>query len=50
MEKALGIVTIAFMVTALGIVVSKRTQTAKVLDSIFGGIAKLQAGAVAATK
>lgn len=47
MDKALGIVTIAFGVTALAVVVSKRSNTAKVLDSLFGGVAKLQNAATA---
>jgi hypothetical protein len=50
MDKALGIVTIAFGVTALGIVVSKRTQTAKVLDALLGGIANMQRAAVSPIK
>lgn len=45
MDKALGIVTIAFGVTALSVVVSKRSNTAKVLDSLLGGIAQLQRAA-----
>lgn len=45
MDKAIGVVTLSFMVLALGIVVSKRTQTAKVLTSLFSGIASLQKGA-----
>lgn len=47
MDKALGIVTIAFGVTALSVVVSKRSNTAKVLDSLIGGIAKMQRAATA---
>lgn len=50
MDKAIGVVVLAFMVTALGIVVSKRTQTAKVLDSIFTGIVNMQKAAVSAAK
>jgi hypothetical protein len=50
MDKAIGVVTLAFGVTALAIVLSKRTNTAKVLDSLFSGIAKLQAGATAPIK
>jgi hypothetical protein len=46
MDKALGIVTIAFGVTALSVVVSKRSNTAKVLDSLLGGIVSLQRAAV----
>lgn len=50
MDKALGIVTLAFGVTALSVVVSKRTNTAKVLDSLLGGIAGLQRAAVSPIK
>jgi len=50
MDKALGIVTLAFGVTALSVVVSKRTQTAKVLSSLLGGIAGLQRAAVSPIK
>ena len=50
MDKAIGVVTLAFGVTALAIVVSKRTNTARVLDSLFGGIAKLQQAATAPIK
>lgn len=50
MDKAIGIVTIAFMVTALGVVVSKRSNTAKVLDALLGGIAGLQRAAVSPLK
>lgn len=50
MDKAIGIVTLAFGVTALAIVVSKRTNTAKVLDSLFTGIASLQRAATAPIK
>lgn len=46
MDKALGIITVAFGVTALAVVVSKRSNTAKVLDSLLGGIAGLQRAAV----
>lgn len=50
MNRILGIVTIVFGVTALAIVVSKRSNTAKVLDSLLGGIAKLQKAAVSPIK
>lgn len=50
MDKALGIVTIAFGVTALGVVVSKRSNTAKVLDALLGGIAGMQRAAVSPIK
>jgi hypothetical protein len=38
------------MVTALSVVVSKRTNTAKVLDALLGGIAGLQRAAVSPLK
>lgn len=50
MDKAIGVVTLAFGVTALSVVVSKRTNTAKVLDSLLGGIAGLQRAAVSPIK
>lgn len=50
MDKAIGVVTLAFGVTALGIVVSKRANTAKVLDSMFSGIAGLQRAATSGIK
>lgn len=46
MDKALGIITIAFGVTALSVVVSKRSDTAKVLNSLLSGIANLQRAAI----
>lgn len=50
MDKVLGILTIVFAVTALAIVVSKRTQTAKVLDALFTGIVNMQKAAVSPIK
>lgn len=50
MEKALNIISLAFGVTALAVVVSKRTNTAKVLDSFFTGIQGLQKAAVSPIK
>lgn len=47
MDKVLSVITLAFGVTALAIVVSKRANTAKVLDSMLSGIAKLQRAAAA---
>lgn len=46
MDKALGIIAIAFGVTALSVVVSKKSDTAKVLNSLLSGIASLQRAAV----
>ena len=50
MDKAIGIVSLAFMVTALAIVVSKRSQTAKVLTALLQGIVGLQKAAVSPLK
>jgi len=50
MDKAIGVITLAFSVTALSVVVSKRTNTAKVLDALLGGIAGLQRAAVSPIK
>lgn len=50
MDKAIGVVTLAFGVTALAIVVSKRTNTAKVLTALFSGIQGLQKQAVSPIK
>ena len=50
MDKAIGVITLAFGVTALSVIVSKRTNTAKVLDSLLGGIAGLQRAAVSPIK
>ncbi len=50
MDKAIGIITLAFAVTALSVVVSKRTQTAKVLTALLNGIAGLQRAAVSPIK
>lgn len=50
MDKAIGIITLAFGVTALAVVVSKRSNTAKVLDSLLSGIAGLQKAAVSPLK
>jgi len=50
MDKAIGVITVAFMVTALAVVVSKRSNTAKVLDSLLSGIAEMQRAAVSPIK
>lgn len=50
MDKALGIITIAFGVTALAVIVSKRSNTAKVLTALLSGIAGLQKAAVSPIK
>jgi len=50
MDKAIGIITLLIGVTALSVVVSKRAQTAKVLNALLGGIADLQRAAVSPLK
>lgn len=50
MDKAIGVVSLAFMITALAIVVSKRSQTAKVLTALLNGIIGLQKAAVSPIK
>lgn len=50
MDKAIGVITLAFGVTALAVVMSKRSNTAKVLDALLGGIANLQRAAVSPLK
>lgn len=50
MDKALGIITLAFMVTGLAVVVSKRSNTAHVLTALLSGIASLQKAAVSPIK
>lgn len=46
MDKAIGVVSLLVGVTALAVIVSKRSNTAKVLDALLGGIAGLQRAAV----
>jgi len=46
MDKAIGLITLIVGITALSVVVSRRSNTAKVLDSLLGGIAGLQRAAV----
>jgi hypothetical protein len=46
MDKAIGVITLIVGITALSVIVSKRSNTAKVLDSLLGGIARLQRAAV----
>ena len=50
MDKAIGVITVAFGVTALAVVVSKRSNTAAVLTSLLTGIAGLQRAAVSPIK
>lgn len=50
MDKVIGVITLAFAVTALSVIVSKRSNTARVLDSLLSGIASLQRAAVSPLK
>lgn len=45
-DKVIGVFIAFIGLTALSVVVSKRANTAKVLDSLLGGIASLQKAAV----
>lgn len=45
-DKVIGLFVAFVGLTALAVIVSKRSNTAKVLDSLLGGIAKLQRAAV----
>lgn len=49
-DKIFGFLALVFMVTALGIVVSKRAQTSKVLTALLSGIVGLQKAAVSPIK
>ena len=46
MDKIIGVVSLIIGITALSVIVSKRSNTAKVLDSLLSGIAGLQRAAV----
>lgn len=46
-DKALGALVAVIGLASLAVVVSKRSQTAKVLDSLLGGVAKLIGAATA---
>lgn len=46
MDKIIGFLALIIGVTALAVIVSKRSNTSKVLDSLLGGIAGLQKAAV----
>ena len=50
MDKVIGVVTVAFFVTALAVVVSRRSNTAKVLTALLSGIAGLQKAATSPLK
>jgi hypothetical protein len=45
-DKAVGVVVTIVGLAALAVIVSKRSQTAKVLDSLLGGLSKLITAAV----
>lgn len=45
-DRALGVLALIIGVTALAVIVSKKSNTAKVLNSLLGGIADLQRAAV----
>lgn len=46
MDKAIGVIALIVGITALSVIVSKRSDTAKVLNALLGGIADLQKAAV----
>jgi type II secretory pathway pseudopilin PulG len=46
MDKAIGVVIAIVGVASLAVVVSKKSDTAKVLDSLLGGLGKLIRSAV----
>lgn len=45
-DKALGIISLILMITALAVIISKRSNTSAVLDSLLGGINRLQKTAI----
>lgn len=45
-DKAIGLIVTIVGLAALSVIVSKRTQTAKVLDSLMGGLSGLIKAAV----
>jgi len=45
-EKGIGIILAIVGLSALAVIVSKRSDTAKVLDSLLGGLGKLIRSAV----
>lgn len=47
MDKIIGFLALFIMLTAVGIVLSKRSNTAGVLNATFSGLSKLQRGATA---
>lgn len=45
-DRAVGVLVTIVGLAALAVIVSKRSQTAKVLDSLLGGLSKLIGSAV----
>lgn len=45
-DKGVGLLVTIVGLSALAVIVSKRSQTAKVLDSLLGGLSKLIGAAV----
>jgi hypothetical protein len=45
-DRAVGLLVTIIGLAALAVIVSKRSQTAKVLDSLLGGLSKLIGQAV----
>mgnify|MGYP001585027826 CR=1 FL=1 len=45
-DRAVGVIVAIVSLAAIAVVVSKRSQTAKVLDSLLGGLSKLIGAAV----
>lgn len=45
-DKAVGVIVAIVGLASLAVIVSKRSQTAKVLDSLLGGLSKLIGSAV----
>lgn len=45
-DRLIGVLALIIGVTALSVIVSKKSNTAKVLDSLLGGITDLQKAAV----
>lgn len=47
MDKIIGVITLLVFATIISVVLSKRSNTAKVLNVLLGGIADLQRAAIA---
>jgi hypothetical protein len=45
-DRAIGVLVVIVSLAMLAVIVSKRSQTAKVLDSLLGGLSKLIGAAV----